>query len=250
MDDLFNFEGKVALVTGGSRGLGREMALALAKRGADVVITSRKAEACEEVAEEIKALGRKAIAHGCHVAKWDEIEGLVEKAYDKFGKVDILINNAGMSPLYPKLSDVSEELFDKVVGVNLKGPFRLMALVGEKMAEGEGGNIVNISSTASLNPSPNSEPYCAAKSGLNALTRSFAFEYGPTVRVNCIIAGPFLTDISKAWDMPAFEANARQNLALQRGGKPDEIVGAALYLASSGAAFTTGTTIRVDGGTR
>ena len=139
MDDLFNFEGKVALVTGGSRGLGREMALALAKRGADVVITSRKAEACEEVAEEIKALGRKAIAHGCHVAKWDEIEGLVEKAYGEFGKVDILINNAGMSPLYPKLTDVSEELFDKVVGVNLKGPFRLMALVGEKMAEGEGG---------------------------------------------------------------------------------------------------------------
>ena len=250
MDDLLDFEGKVALVTGGSRGLGRQMALALAERGADVVVTSRKAEACEAVAGEIEALGRRSLAYGCHVAKWDEIEGLVDSTYSEFGKVDILINNAGMSPLYPKLTDVSEELFDKVVGVNLKGPFLLMALIGDRMAEGDGGSIINISSTASLNPSPNSEPYGAAKSGLNALTRSFAFEYGPSVRVNCIIAGPFLTDISKAWDMPAFEAGARQNQALQRGGKPDEIVGAALYLAGPGASFTTGTTIRVDGGTR
>ena len=162
----------------------------------------------------------------------------------------MLINNAGMSPLYPKLTDVTEELFDKVVGVNLKGPFRLMALVGERMAAGDGGSIINISSTASLNPSPDSEPYGAAKSGLNALTRSFAFEYGPKVRVNCVIAGPFLTDISKAWDMPAFEARARENLALARGGQPQEIVGAALYLASRSSSFTSGTTIRVDGGTR
>ena len=250
MDDLLDFEGKVALVTGGSRGLGRQMSLALAKRGADVVVTSRKADACEEVASEIEALGRRSLAYGCHVAKWDEVDGLVETAYAKFGKVDILINNAGMSPLYPKLTDVSEDLFDKVIGVNLKGPFRLMASVGERMAAGSGGSIINISSTASLNPSPNSEPYGAAKSGLNALTRSFAFEYGPSVRVNCIVAGPFLTDISKAWDMPAFEANARQNLALKRGGNPDEIVGAALYFAGPGSTFTTGTTIRVDGGTR
>ena len=125
-----------------------------------------------------------------------------------------------------------------------------MALVGERMAAGDGGSIINISSTASLNPSPGSEPYGAAKSGLNALTRSFAFAYGPNVRVNCIAAGPFLTDISKAWDMPEFEANAKANLALQRGGEPDEIVGAALYLASPTSAFTTGTVIRVDGGTR
>jgi NAD(P)-dependent dehydrogenase (short-subunit alcohol dehydrogenase family) len=225
------------------------MALALAERGADVVITSRKAQACETVAEEIQALGRRALAHGCHVGHWGEIESLVETAYDTFGRVDILINNAGMSPLYEKLTDVTEELFDKVVGVNLKGPFRLMALVGERMAAGDGGSIINISSTASLNPSPGSEPYGAAKSGLNALTRSFAFAYGPSVRVNCVVAGPFLTDISKAWDMDAFEKNARANLALGRGGEPEEIVGAALYLASPASKFTTGTTIRVDGGT-
>jgi len=250
MDKLLDFTGKVALITGGSRGLGKEMALAMAERGADVVITSRKADACEEVAAQIEAMGRQALAYGCHVGHWDEIGGLVDAAYEKFGKIDILVNNAGMSPLYPKLTDVTEELFDKVVGVNLKGPFRLMALVGERMAAGDGGSIINISSTASLNPSPDSEPYGAAKSGLNALTRSFAFAYGPKVRVNCIAAGPFLTDISKAWDMPAFEANAKANLALQRGGEPDEIVGAALYLASPTSGFTTGTVIRVDGGTR
>jgi len=154
-----------------------------------------------------------------------------------------------MSPLYENLTDISEELFDKVLSVNFKGPFRLGTLVGERMAKVGGGCIINISSTASLNPSPNSEPYGAAKAGLNAITRSFAFAYGPTVRSNCIIAGPFLTDIAKAWDMSAFEENAKANLALQRGGQPNEIVGAALYLASDAAAFTTGALLRVDGGT-
>ncbi|MBT7334575.1 MAG: SDR family oxidoreductase [Gammaproteobacteria bacterium] len=250
MDKLLDFTGRVALVTGGSRGLGRQMALALAERGANVVVTSRKAEACAEVAAEIEAMGRQAMAYGCHVGHWDEIDGLVEAAYSRFGRIDVLINNAGMSPLYPKLTDISEALFDKVMGVNLKGPFRLMAVVGERMAAGQGGSIINISSTASLNPSPTSEPYGAAKAGLNALTRSFAFAYGPNVRVNCIVAGPFLTDISKAWDMAAFEANAKANLAVERGGEPEEIVGAALYLASDSSKFTTGTTIRVDGGTR
>ena len=130
MDQLLDFTGKVALVTGGSRGLGREMALALAARGADVIITSRKADACEAVAAEIKALGRSAMAYGCHVGHWGEIDAMVEAAYARFGKIDILINNAGMSPLYESLSAISEELFDKVIGVNLKGPFRLMATVG------------------------------------------------------------------------------------------------------------------------
>ncbi len=249
MDELFDFTGKVALVTGGSRGLGREMVLALAARGADVVITSRKADSCEAVAEQVRALGREALPYGCHVGHWQELEGLTEAAYERFGRLDILINNAGMSPLYPALTDITEELFDKVVAVNLKGPFRLSALIGERMAAGDGGSIINISSTASLNPSPGSEPYGAAKAGLNAITRSFAFAYGPKVRVNCIVAGPFLTDISKAWDMEAFEHRARTSLALGRGGQPNEIVGAALFLASDSGSFTTGTTIRVDGGT-
>jgi NAD(P)-dependent dehydrogenase (short-subunit alcohol dehydrogenase family) len=249
MDRYTDFSGKVALVTGGSRGLGRAMVLAFAERGANVVIASRKIESCEAVASEVRALGRDALPYACHVGHWGDLGELVDAAYARFGQIDILVNNAGMSPLYPSLAGISEELFDKVMAVNFKGPFRLSALVGERMAAGNGGSIINISSTASLNPSPNSEPYGAAKAGLNAITRSFAFAFGPSVRVNCIVAGPFLTDISKAWDMPAFERRARETIALGRGGEPDEIVGAALYLAGPGATFTTGTTIRVDGGT-
>jgi NAD(P)-dependent dehydrogenase (short-subunit alcohol dehydrogenase family) len=249
MDPLFDFSGKVVLVTGGSRGLGRQMVLAFAERGADVIIASRKLPACEEVAREAEAMGRKALAVACHVARWDEVGRLADVAYERFGKVDVLINNAGMSPLYPSLEEISEELFDKVVGLNFKGPFRLSAIIGSRMAKGDGGSIINISSTASLNPSPTSEPYGAAKAGLNSITRSFAFAYGPNVRVNCIVAGPFLTDISKAWDMDAFRKFQAPRLAMKRGGEPNEIVGAALFLASPSASFTTGTLVRVDGGT-
>lgn len=247
-DKLFDFTGKVALITGGSRGLGKEMALALAERGASVIVTSRKAEACVEVAEQIEAMGGQALAYGCHVGDWDAIQSLVDAAYERFGKVDILINNAGMSPLYEKVSDVTEALFQKVIDVNLKGPYRLMALIGEKMMESDGGSIINISSTASQNPTPNAEPYGAAKSGLNNLSRSFAYAFGPKVRVNSIAAGPFLTDISNAWDMEQFEERAKDRIALQRGGQPDEIVGAVLFLAGDAGSFTTGGVIRVDGG--
>ena len=247
MDKLFDLTGKVALVTGGSRGLGRAMVLAFAEHGASVIITSRKTDNCEALAREVEAMGREAMAYGCHVGHWDECDGLIDAAYARFGKVDILVNNAGMSPLYPKLSEVNEELFDKVVGVNLKGPYRLSAVIGERMAEGDGGSIINISSNAAVDPSPNSEPYGAAKAGLNSLTRSFAFAFGKKVRVNCIQAGPFLTDISKAWAPQTFES-FKTRLALGRGGEPEEIVGAALFLASPSGSFTTGAVIRVDGG--
>ena len=247
-NQLFDLTGKVALVTGGSRGLGRAMALAFADCGADVVIASRKQDSCDAAAKEVEARGRQALPYGCHVADWDALDGLVDAAYERFGKIDILVNNAGMSPLYPSLVDVSEELFDKVIGVNLKGPYRLSALVGDRMAKGDGGSIINVSSTASVNPAPNSEPYGAAKAGLNNLTRSFAFAYGPKVRVNCIIAGPFLTDISKAWDLEAFQQRADTTMALARGGQPEEVVGAALYFASEASSFTTGALLRVDGG--
>jgi len=249
-DQLLDFNGLVAVVTGGSRGLGKEMALAMAERGADVVVTSRKAEACEEVAKQIEAKGRQSMAYGCHIGQWDEIQGLIDATYTRFGKIDILINNAGMSPLYDKLSEVPEALFDKVIDVNLKGPFRVMAYAGERMAESGGGSIINISSTASMYPSPNAAAYGAAKAGLNSLTQSFAHALGPRVRVNCIVAGPFLTDISKAWDLEAFEASQEGNRAIPRGGDPKEIVGAALYFASPSSSFTTGTLLTVDGGGR
>lgn len=248
MHDPFDLSGKIALITGGSRGLGRAMALAFAARGADVVVASRKMEQCEHVAGEIERLGRRALAVATHVGKWDEVGRLVDRAYGHFGRVDVLINNAGLSPLYPRLDEVSEELFDKVVAINLKGPFRLSALIGQRMADGDGGAIINVSSTAAVTPSPASEPYGAAKAGLNALTRSLAHAYAPKVRVNCIMPGPFLTDISKAWDMELFERTASERIPLQRGGQPHEIVGAALYFASAASSFTTGAVLAVDGG--
>ncbi len=249
MSDLFDLNGKVALVTGGSRGLGRAMALAFAAQGAEVIIASRKLDACQAVAAEVRALGRRALAVASHVGRWDACDALIDTAYREFGRVDILVNNAGMSPLYGKLSEVTEEMFDKVVGLNLKGPFRLSAVIGERMAEGAGGSIINISSIAAANPAPKSEPYGAAKAGLNNLTRSFAFAFGPKVRVNSIMAGPFLTDISRAWDLEAFQRRAETTMALKRGGQADEVVGAALYFASAASSFTTGAILRVDGGT-
>ncbi len=245
---MTDFKDKIVLITGGSRGLGRSMALGFAREGAHIAIVSRKLEVCKQVAGEVKALGVNAFPYSCHVGHWQELDEMVEAVYSRFGRVDVLINNAGMSPLYPSLDAVTEELFDKVVGVNLKGPFRLSANVGKRMVEEGSGCIINISSTASVNPSPNSEPYGASKAGLNAITRSFASALGPKVRVNCIIAGPFLTDISKAWDMDAFKKRAASSIPMKRGGQPDEIVGAALYLASDAASFTTAALLSVDGG--
>ena len=246
---LFDLTGKVALVTGGSRGLGREMVRAFAQAGADVIIASRKQDACERVAEEVREeAGRRALPVACHVGEWDQVEQLADTAYAEFGKVDVLVNNAGMSPIYDHVVNVSEALYDKVLDVNLKGPFRLTAIVGTRMAEGEGGSIIMVSSTASLHPRKDVISYAAAKAGLNAATVGFAHAFAPKVRVNCIIPGPFLTDIAKAWDMEAFNARAASTILLQRGGQPNEIVGAALYFASAASSFTTGALLTVSGG--
>lgn len=249
LDPLFDLSGKVALVTGGSRGLGRQMVLAFAERGADVVIASRKLEACQTVASEAtERFGRHALAVSANVSHWEECDDLVGAAYEHFGRVDILVNNAGLSPLYPSLDSVEEALFDKVIAVNLKGPFRLSALIGTRMAAGDGGTILNISSTAADRPDPDYLPYAAAKAGLNTLTVGFARAFGPKVRVNGIMAGPFLTDIANAWDRDAFEEQARSTMALQRGGDPSEVVGAALYLVSPASTYCTGSVLRLDGG--
>ncbi len=246
---LFDLSGKVALVTGGSRGLGREMVRAFAGAGADVIIASRKLENCEELAAEVRATtGRKALAVACHVGDWSQVEQLAGRAYAEFGRVDVLVNNAGMSPIYDHVSEVTEALYDKVLDVNLKGPFRLTALVGTRMAEGDGGSIIMVSSTASQHPSPGTIPYAAAKAGLNNMTAGFAQAFAPKVRVNCIIPGPFLTDISKAWDMEAFQKRTATTIPLRRGGQAEEIVGAALYFASDASSYTTGALLTVAGG--
>lgn len=245
-DPLFDFTGKVALVTGGSRGLGREMVLALAERGAEVIVASRKRDACEAVAQEVRAMGRRALAHAAHCGKWDEIDRLIAAAYEAFGRIDILINNAGMSPASPS-HEVSESLFDSVLNLNFKGPFRLASQIGRRMAQGEGGAIVNIGSIAALGAHPGVAAYSGAKAALNAMTLSLSREYAPKVRVNTIAAGPFLTDIAEAWDDDARE---RQPVALGRPGKPEEIVTAALMFASPASSYTTGALLRVDGGAR
>ncbi|HUQ14349.1 MAG TPA: glucose 1-dehydrogenase [Novosphingobium sp.] len=245
-DPLFDFHGKVALVTGGSRGLGYQMVHALAERGADVIVASRKLDACEAVADEVRALGRRALAVAVHAGRWAECDALVERAYAEFGRVDILINNAGMSPASPS-HEVSEALFDSVLNLNFKGPFRLASRIGHRMAQGDGGCILNISSIASLIAAPGVVPYSGAKAALNAMTVAMAREYAPKVRVNAIIAGPFLTAIAQAW---APERRETQPVALGRPGEPHEIVTAALMLASPASSYTTGALLSVDGGPR
>jgi NAD(P)-dependent dehydrogenase (short-subunit alcohol dehydrogenase family) len=247
-DQLFDLTDRVVLITGGSRGLGREMAFAAAHCGADVVIASRNLDNCVAAAKEIEAeTGRSAMPYGVHVGRWDQLDGLVEATYERFGKVDTLINNAGMSPLYDTLSGVSEQLFDSVVNLNFKGPFRLSALVGERMAAAGRGSIINVSSSGSIRPSGSIIPYAGAKAALNAMTEGFAQALGPRVRVNTLMSGTMFTDIAKSWDMDAFNVSI-ERIALQRGGQPPEIVGAALYLASDASSYTTGATIKVDGG--
>jgi NAD(P)-dependent dehydrogenase (short-subunit alcohol dehydrogenase family) len=246
--DAFLLTDKVALVTGGSRGLGKEMVLAFATAGADVVIASRKFDSCQALADEVEATtGRAAFPFAAHVGEWSDVDALADAAYERFGHVDVLVNNAGMSPLYDRPVDVSESLYDKVLDVNLKGPFRLTALVGERMKADRGGSIINISSDAAIRPRPHVIPYAAAKAGLNAITIAFAHAFGPSVRVNCIMAGPFLTDISKAWD-PEQTAVSVATHALKRAGEPSEIVGAALYFASDASSYTSGSILAVDGG--
>ena len=240
--------GRVAVVTGGSRGLGLAMATAFAEAGADVVVASRKLDSCERAAESIHAAtGRTAVPVACHVGRWEQLEALCETAYSTFDHVDVLVNNAGMSPLYPSLSAITEELFDKVIAVNFKAPFRLSALFGERMKAAGQGSIINVSSVAAVRPGPRELPYAGAKAALNAITAGFAQALGPEVRVNTIMAGPFLTDISKAWDMESFERQAAA-FPLRRGGQPEEIVGAALYFAGDASSFTTGSVLTVDGG--
>ena len=247
--NLFDLTGKVAVVTGGSRGLGREMCLAFAAHGASVLVASRKLDACEALARQItEQHGTDAVGVACHVGRWTDCDALIATTLERFGQIDILVNNAGMSPLYPSLSGVSEALFDKVIDVNLKGPFRLSALAAEHMVANDGGSIINVSSIAAVQPSAAEVPYGAAKAALNTLTVAMAHMFGPSVRVNGIMPGPFLTDISKAWDLDAFRERAETTIPLRRGGDAGEIVGAALYLASEASSYTSGSIIKIDGG--
>lgn len=243
-DPLFDFTGKITLVTGGSRGLGYQMIKAFAERGADVIIASRKLENCEKVAEEVRALGRKALAVSAHVGKWPECDRLIEEAYAAFGRVDILVNNAGMSPRMPS-HEVTEQLFDSVVNLNFKGPFRLASQIGKRMFDGEGGCIINVTSSGSLMPLPEVVPYGSSKAALNAMSRSLAWEYAPKVRVNTLSPGAFRTDIVEAWP-----DKGQGPIPIPRGhaAEPEDIITAALFLASPASVNVTASLVRCDGG--
>ncbi|WP_067707826.1 SDR family NAD(P)-dependent oxidoreductase [Nocardia yamanashiensis] len=242
--------GRIALITGGSRGLGKEMAQAFAAAGADLVIAGRRIDSCRDLAARLsEKYGCRVLPVAANVGDWADCDALIESAYAEFGRIDVLVNNAGIAPLYPSLAEVGESLFDKVIGVNLKGPFRLTAEIGTRMAAAGGGSIVNITSVAATRSDVIALPYSAAKAGLNNLTEGFAQAFGPTVRVNAIQCGPFETDIAAHWP-EAFRAQFATTVALGRPGRPDEIIGAALYFASDASSFCTGSILRLDGGIR
>lgn len=244
-----NLSGRVAVVTGGSRGLGRAIAIGLAKTGATVAIASRNLDACESLASELRVQGASASAHAFDAAQWSSCDTLFEEVTKLWGGAQILVNNAGKSPVEPSSIETSEGAFDHVMAVNLRSAFRLSALFGQQMVDQSGGAIVNISSTGALRPEPYFAPYAAAKAGLHVLTQSFAKEFGPKVRVNTVMPGPFHTDGTKSWSRSdGFADHARKFMPLGRGGEPEEIVAAVLYLCSDLSSFVTGSCLTVDGG--
>ncbi|HVV75357.1 MAG TPA: glucose 1-dehydrogenase [Mycobacteriales bacterium] len=244
----FDLSDKVAVVTGGSRGIGRAVAEGLATAGADVVVASRKLDACERAAAEIAgSTGRRVVPVKCHVGDWADCDALVDAVYADFGRCDVLVNNAGMSPLYDGLTSVTPELYDKVHAVNARGPFRLATRFGERMANADGGSIINVSTAGSLRPTAVELPYAMAKAGLNALTLGLAGTWAPKVRANLILPGAFETDITLAWP-EGFKEQAAAINPMGRIGLPSDLVGLCVLLASDAASYINGAQILVDGG--
>ena len=249
--ELFNLEGKVAIVTGGSRGLGRGIALGFAAAGADIVVTSRSLAACEDVARDIESLGRQALAVACDVADWQQLEQLVETVYRKFGRCDVLVNNAGVTQLMTPLTRTSAEMFDQIYGVNTRGPMHLAALVAERMGKSGGGTIVNIVTMGALRSCGHIALYTSSKAAMVALTRSMADEWAALgIRVNAIAPGPFLTEMlaDLAAQSAGFLEYSEGATMLKRAAQPEEIIGPALFFASQASSYVTGQTLAVCGG--
>ena len=240
--------GRVAIVTGGSRGIGRAIAEGLASAGAELVVASRRFESCKQATDFLaNATKRRALPVQCHVGRWEDCDRLVAATYEEFGRCDILVNNAGMSPAYADLSDVSEDLYDKVHAVNARGPFRLSVLIGERMAKDDGGSIINISSVGSWRPAATDLPYAMAKAALNAMTLGLAGAWAPKVRVNAILPSATSSDLTAGWPAEVKERIAGAN-PMKRMGRPEDIVATCLFLASDAASYINGAQIPVDGG--
>jgi NAD(P)-dependent dehydrogenase (short-subunit alcohol dehydrogenase family) len=250
---LFSLKGKVALITGGSRGIGRAIALAFAEAGADLVVSSRnkRPPELEKVAEEIRAKGGKALAIPAHVGKKEDVQNLVQKTLKEFGRIDILVNNAGVNPVLSTLVDLEEEAFEKVIEVNLKGAFFMSKAVAKEMIKQGGGRIINISSISGLRArADGTGAYCISKAAMNMMTQVMARELAPhNILVNAIAPGSIKTEFSRVdWMDPERRAQRIREIELKRFGEPEEIVGPALLLASEASSFMTGEIIRVDGG--
>jgi dehydrogenase/reductase SDR family protein 4 len=251
MDSSFlSLEGKVALITGGSRGIGRAIALTFADAGADITIASRKLPDLEQVAKEIEGTGKKVLCVPTHAKKVEDLENLVNRVMDEFGRIDILVNNAATNPAMGAIVDTEERVFDHIIGTNLKGYFMLSKLVGKIMRDQKSGNIINISSAGGVSPAQGLGPYCISKAAINMLTKQMALEMGPyNVRVNAIAPRIVKTDFSKAlWTNEKLMEMEYQFTPLKCVATPEEMAQTALYLASSATNYMTGHIMVINGG--
>jgi NAD(P)-dependent dehydrogenase (short-subunit alcohol dehydrogenase family) len=247
---LFDLEGKVAVITGSSRGIGRAIAELYAEAGARVVVSSRKLDACEEVVAAIKARDGAAIAVACNISRKEECEALVARARDAFGRIDVLVCNAAINPYYGPLTDIPDEAFDKIMASNIRSNLWLCRLVMPEMAERRDGAVIVISSIGGLRGSPSIGAYAVSKAADMQLVRNLAVEWGRfNIRVNAIAPGLVKTDFARAlWENPELREITLKQTPLQRLGEPEDIAGAALFLAAPAGRFVTGTTMVVDGG--
>lgn len=251
MKNRFDMAGKVVIVTGGSRGLGKAMSLGLAAAGADVVVASRKRENCQAVVDAIVQQGGNGLAVAAHTGDTAQLDALIEEAYRVFGRVDVLINNAGINPAMGSLCDLEPELFDKMFAVNLKGPWYLASRLVRRMEQHGGGSIINVISVSGLRPAAWQGFYSASKAALEAMTRVMAQEWAAMgIRVNSIAPGSYHSDLfdTSAAAIPGFEEGARSASLMNRVADTGEILGPVLYLASDASSYTTGSCLVADGG--
>lgn len=247
---LFDLTGQVAIVTGASRGIGRAIALRMAQHGARVVVSSRKADACQLVVGAIAANGGEAIAQACNIGRKEDLQALVDAATARWGRIDTLVCNAAVNPHFGPSISMPDEAFDKIMASNVRSNLWLAHMVLPGMAERGGGTVIIVSSIAGLRGSPVLGAYGISKAADMQIARNLAVEWGPrNIRANCIAPGLVRTDFARAlWEDPAILRKRTRDTPLQRIGEPDEIAGAAVFLASAAGSFMTGQTVVIDGG--